>query len=143
MESNIDNFNGCKLAYLFNEQLLVYKRDNIPGIPYPGLWDFPGGGRDGDETPETCVLRELQEEFAIKLDESRFIYKKKVKGFSGYGHAYFFVAYGTQQEVDNIVFGDEGQYWEFMSIADYLSHPDGIVSLKDRLQGFLNNSNEP
>ncbi len=39
-----DAFTGCKLAYLFNGQLLVYKRDDFPYIPFPNLWDFPGGG---------------------------------------------------------------------------------------------------
>ena len=41
-----------------NEKLLVYKRGDIP---FPSLWDFPGGGREGEETPEECVQRELDE----------------------------------------------------------------------------------
>ena len=71
-----NDFTACKLAYILDGQLLVYLRDNFAHIPFPNMWDFPGGVREGDETPEQCVLRELEEEFGIKLDESRLIYKK-------------------------------------------------------------------
>ncbi|HFQ5342884.1 TPA: hypothetical protein ACGVA0_004511, partial [Vibrio vulnificus] len=37
-----------------NEQILTYKRDNISSISYPNCWDLPGGGREGNETPEDC-----------------------------------------------------------------------------------------
>lgn len=45
-----EEFTGCKLAYILNGELLVYKRDNrldIPfPFPFPGLWDFTCGGRE-------------------------------------------------------------------------------------------------
>jgi len=135
----VENFTGCKLAYIFNEKLLVYKRDNLPGIPFPGLWDFPGGGREGEETPEECVLRELEEEFAISFPESRFIYKQKVPNHTNDGNSFFFVAYGMQSEIDAISFGDEGQYWKFMTINEYMEHPKSIAALKSRLLGYLEN----
>lgn len=93
-------FTGCKLAYIFNGQLLVYKRDNFAHIPFPDLWDFPGGGREGNETPEECVLRELKEEFGISLSESRLVFKKKVPDYLNTGNSFFFVAEGLQTEID-------------------------------------------
>ena len=134
-----ENFTGCKLAYIFNEMLLVYKRDDLPSIPFPGLWDFPGGGREGEETPEECVLRELEEEFAISFPESRFIYKQKVPNHTNDGNSFFFVAHGMQSEIDAISFGDEGQYWKFMTINEYMTHPKSITALKSRLLGYLEN----
>lgn len=133
-----EDFTGCKLAYILNGQLLVYKRDDFAHIPFPNLWDFPGGGREGNETPEACVLRELNEEFSIALDKSRLIYKKKVPDYLNTGHSFFFVAEGKQPEVDAILFGTEGQCWQFMGIAEYMAHPLAIPLLISRLTGFLN-----
>ena len=133
----IEAFTACKLAYIIDGQLLVYLRDNFAYIPFPNMWDFPGGMREGDETPEECVLRELEEEFAIKLDESRLIYKKIGVNFNNTGNSYFFVANGKQEEVDRIVFSDEGQHWQLMSIGEFLEHPLAIDRLKSRLKDFL------
>lgn len=132
-----DEFTACKLAYILDNKLLVYLRDDFAHIPFPNMWDFPGGVREGDETPEQCVLRELEEEFAIKLDESRLIYKQIGTNFNNTGYSYIFVAEGKQEEVDAIVFSDEGQYWQLMSIAEFLAHPLAITRLKNRLQDFL------
>jgi 8-oxo-dGTP diphosphatase len=133
-----EKFTGCKLAYIFNGQLLVYKRDDFPHIPFAGMWDFPGGGREGNETPEQCVLRELNEEFAIALDESRLIYKQKVANHLNTGDAFFFVAEGRLAEIETIVFGSEGQYWQLMGIEEFLANPLAVAVLKNRLLGFLN-----
>lgn len=135
-----EEFTGCKLAYIFNGKLLVYRRDNFAHIPFPDLWDFPGGGREGNETPEECVLRELKEEFEISLPESRLVFKKKGPDYLNTGNSFFFVAEGQQDEIDRIVFGSEGQCWQLMGIDEYMTHHQAIPILKARLLGFLNPS---
>ena len=41
-------------------------RDPIPNIFYPGHWGFFGGAIDPHETPENALIRELEEELALK-----------------------------------------------------------------------------
>jgi len=130
-------FTGCKLAYLYNGQLLVYRRDNIAAIPYPDMWDFPGGGREGDESPEDCVLRELREEFAIDMPAARLFFRKRVVNHLTNGCSWFFIALGNSAEIENIAFGDEGQYWRLISIDEFLSSADSMPILKTRLLGIF------
>ena len=38
-----------------------------------GYWEFPGGKVEPKETPESCMLRELKEEFEIEASISNYI----------------------------------------------------------------------
>ena len=70
-------FSGAKIALILGDQLVTYLRDDHAHIPFPGHWDLPGGGREGEESPEACVLRETEEEFGLRLPESRIIWKRR------------------------------------------------------------------
>ena len=47
-------------------RLLVQQRP--VGKSMAGLWEFPGGKLEPDETPEACLIRELHEELGIATD---------------------------------------------------------------------------
>lgn len=131
------DFHGAKLALFYDGQLLVYRRDDSAEIPFPGKWDFPGGGREGSETPEQCVLRELHEEFAINLNATRLIYRRDYATPNRSALSCFFASYAAAADIENIEFGDEGQYWRLMGVDEYLRNVDGVANLKERLRDYL------
>jgi 8-oxo-dGTP diphosphatase len=55
---------GIILLNSKNEVLLLL-RDNKPDIPFPNMWDIPGGKIEDNETPEQTVRREIKEEMEI------------------------------------------------------------------------------
>jgi 8-oxo-dGTP diphosphatase len=58
-------------------EILLYLRDDKPGLPFPGYWDLIGGHVEEGETPEQALVREVKEELDIDLKEYTF-YKKYV-----------------------------------------------------------------
>lgn len=129
-------FVGAKLALLSGPDLVTLLRDDYAHIPWPAHWDVPGGEREGQETPEACVLRETREELGLSLTEDRLIWRRPFRNQNG-DPAWFFVAEITAKEVEAIRFGGEGQGWAVMPVADYLSHPKAIPTFQDMIRAYL------
>lgn len=49
-----------------NNEVLLLLRDNKIDIPFPNMWDIPGGKVEEGESPEQAVRREMMEEMSIK-----------------------------------------------------------------------------
>src|ERR1700740_1286485 len=47
------------------DKLLIAQR--YPDVHLGGLWEFPGGKRQVNESFEVCLIRELQEELGIQV----------------------------------------------------------------------------
>jgi ADP-ribose pyrophosphatase YjhB (NUDIX family) len=61
------------LAILYGQdKFLLQLRDDIPGIMSPGCWGLFGGHLEAEETPESAVIREIQEEIAYNVSEPIF-----------------------------------------------------------------------
>jgi 8-oxo-dGTP diphosphatase len=53
-----------------NNEVLLLLRDDRVDIPFPNMWDIPGGKVEINEDPEFAVRREMNEELGIaNLDE--------------------------------------------------------------------------
>jgi 8-oxo-dGTP diphosphatase len=129
---------GAKLALVLGDRVLCYLRDDFAHLPFPGHWDLPGGGREGEETAEICVLRELEEEFGLRLGEDRLVWRHVFPSWHrAGGRAVFFGGRITAEEVAAVRFGPEGQRWEMMEMAVFLGHPMAVPYLKERLAEFV------
>lgn len=124
-------FHGAKLLLMESRRLLTCLRDDFVHIPFPAHWDLPGGGREGAERPVDCALRELFEEFGLRLASERL----SAHVFRSHQRpdmvSWLFAGRLVPAEIEAIRFGDEGQEWRMMPIAEFLTHPRAVPHVKD------------
>ncbi|MGI9393953.1 MAG: NUDIX domain-containing protein [Boseongicola sp.] len=130
-------FIGAKLAILVGTRLVAILRDDLASIPYPSHWDLPGGGREGQETPEETVLRETREEIGITFAPVDLIWSK---GFvSGNSKDWMFVTEQPHFDPDQIRFGNEGQGWELVPIDWFVGEARAVPNQQERLNRYMAN----
>lgn len=72
---------AAAVAILYqNNQFLLQLRDDKPEIRYPGHWAFFGGHLEPDESPETALKRELQEEIGYRPPEVHYFRSYRTVG---------------------------------------------------------------
>lgn len=129
-----ERFDGAKVALFVGDKLIVIRRDDIAGLPYPGCLDLPGGEREPGETPEACAVREVKEEVGLELAEDALLrpgfYEAPVR-------AWFFAAYLPAESADEIVFGNEGQGWSLMDPTAYVTAEDAVPHFRERVRAVL------
>jgi 8-oxo-dGTP diphosphatase len=133
----VSGFGGAKLAILTGGHMLAILRDDKPDIPFPGLWDLPGGGREGGESPEDCALRETREELGLVLPASALVWRRRYPRWRGSGWSWFFAAEVPGFDPGAVVFGDEGQGWRLMPVAEFSAGRGAIPHLAERLGDYL------
>ena len=138
MEIEFSDFTGCKIALFCGDKLLTILRDDKLNIPYPNTWELPGGGREGDESPFECAAREVYEELGIHLTEDCLLWSKVYPSMLFEGQqSVFMVGQLSQEQFDNIVFGDEGQGYKLMRIEEFLSSDKVVPQLQDRVKDYM------
>ncbi len=123
-------FDGAKIAVIRGDLVLAILRDDRPDIPHPGLWDLPGGGREGDEAPDRTALRELEEELGLRLNPARIVERRR---YQAERSTWFFLALWPELDLSTVRFGDEGQRWAAMPVAEFLAMGDAVPPLQARL----------
>ncbi len=129
-----DRFDGTKLFLFLGDDLVTIRRDQRPDIPWPGRLDVPGGGRESDETPVQCVLRETQEETGLLVRPDDLVWKQF---YPQPIRAWFFAAHLPRQRAQQVVLGDEGTEWLLMAPQVYIGHPEAVPHFRDRLAFYL------
>ncbi|NCO21767.1 MAG: NUDIX domain-containing protein [Rhodobacterales bacterium] len=138
-----ERFTGAKLALLTGGKVISILRDDRADIPFPACWDLPGGGREGDETPAQCALRETQEELGLLLPETALLWRRAfVSTTDPEAAGWFFVAEITQNQVGQIRLGNEGQRWRQMGVDQFLRLSDAVPYLQHRLRVYLDDSGQ-
>ena len=138
MEIEISDFTGCKIALFCGDRLLTILRDDKASIPWPNMWELPGGGREGDESPFECVAREVYEELGIHLTEDCLLWSKVYPSMLYEGwHSVFMVGQLSQEQFDNITFGDEGQSYQLVNVEEFLSSSQVVPQLQDRVRDYM------
>lgn len=127
------DFVGAKAALVCGGCILTCLRDDHDGLPWRNMWDLPGGGREGAENPEACLLRELEEEFGLILPPERLIWRRVWPSMMDASRlSVFFAGSITGADVAAIRFGTEGQRWQMMPVAAFLAHGQAVPEMQRR-----------
>ena len=138
MKLEISDFTGSKIALICGDKVLTILRDDKDDIPCPNMWELPGGGREGDESPFECAAREVYEELGIHLDEDCLLWSKIYPSVIFKDkQSVFMVGQLRQEQFDNITFGDEGQAYKLMSVEEFLNSKQAVPQLQERLKDYL------
>lgn len=97
-----------------SSELLLYLRDNKPGIPFPDCWDLIGGHVEEGETPEEALIREVKEELGITLDEFRFFRRYECRTGDAYPNEKYIFAGRIDIPIENITLyeGERPKYFK-------------------------------
>ena len=132
------DFQGSKIALICGDSVLTILRDDKDDIPCPNMWDLPGGGREGNESPFECATREVYEELGIHLNENCLLWSKVYPSMLFEGRqSVFMVGQLSQEQFDSITFGDEGQGYKLMNIEEFLKSKQVVPQLQRRLRDYL------
>ena len=130
-----DSFHGAKIAILVGNHVVTILRDDRPDISWPDTWDLPGGGREGAETGEETVRRELMEELGLILPQSAITWMLRETVVDR--NVWFFAAEWPDFDSDAVTFGDEGQEWRLVSVEWFLAQEKAVPNLQRRLRLYL------
>ncbi len=118
---------NASAVILINEDglYIMQRRDDKPGIFYPGFLGLFGGACEDDESFMQTAVRELEEEISLDLEDRLKFFSQMTLGFEpmGCGHVEraFFTGCLSNQEIKNIQLG-EGQGIELVEAKQLLKN---------------------
>jgi 8-oxo-dGTP diphosphatase len=136
--TGIEDFAGAKGVVLLGGRMLCLMRDDRPALPFPGLWDLPGGGREGRETPRETLIREGREELGLDLARADWLW---ARAFPAMGDptrtGWLFVLRLPERAARGIALGTEGQGWALIAPRRFAALPDAVPALRERVRVWL------
>lgn len=124
---------GVKALMIYEKKLLLILRDNNPNIPWPNVWNLPGGGVEDNENYDEALRRELLEEVGIAPQKYTILGKQTFE--DGRVVIRYLVSL-NKEEVEKLVLG-EGQKMEFFSIDEITN-----LSFSPYLGNFIQKNKE-
>lgn len=73
-------------AAMIDDDGRVLLQQRAPGRQMAGLWEFPGGKVEPGERPAAALVRELQEELGVEVDEDSIVPASFATGKIGERH---------------------------------------------------------
>ena len=131
------DFHGVKTAVLVGDKLLMHLRDNKPGLFNANMWDFPGGGREGNETAEECATREIKEEFGLDIIPEVLVWKKEYPAQKNQNQSAIFMVAKVSESVVNQIKLTEEQRWDLFDQKTFFQRKDVVGALKERFHDYL------
>jgi 8-oxo-dGTP pyrophosphatase MutT (NUDIX family) len=111
-----------------NGTILMQRRDDGRGtsIPYPNMWNFPGGAAEPDEEPLDAAVREITEEFEIKLEPS------DLREIWRYTHAHAAIdhIFLCPVSANTVPIMHEGAAWAWMTLSEIAQLRLGFEQMK-------------
>ena len=98
----------------------VLLQQRLAGKHHAGLWEFPGGKVESEETPRFALVREIAEELAIELDPAAL--QARLLADEGSGGGVVLFLYTASQWLGEIVPAD-GQAWGWFTPAEAAALP--------------------
>lgn len=118
-----------------HKELFIAKRhsDTHQG----GLWEFPGGKKEPNETPEQALTRELNEELGIHTKHSIPLIKLQ----HDYGDKLIELDVYVVDSFTGEAHGAEGQetQWIDVRLVDQYSFPEANVPIIKALKEYISN----
>jgi len=85
-------------AVIINKQDQVFVAQRSKQMSLPLKWEFPGGKIELNETPEECLIREINEELSIEIEI--------IKAYPSHTHTYPKITIELIPFVCNYISGD-------------------------------------
>lgn len=99
----------------YKGKILLFHRDDKPGINDPNRWSLIGGNVEDGETFEQALIREIKEEINVSVENPKFLFPRK--GLLGHDGMCYHVPLSDEQ-AQSVKLGDEGQEVRFFTFEE-------------------------